>query len=126
MMIQVFLEHWATGVIAGGPTKRNDPKSLPEGPLPPNGVFDNRTLAWIFYYQLRTWHDTSLITGKVTPAAADGSDLNGRHTLLYLELQLLAPSSNGQLTGFDSQMFLDLSKDPTVPSELVQALKTAK
>jgi len=119
MMVQVFLQHWRTDVI-GESTKRINANSVSQGPLPPNGSFDNRTLAWIFWYQLSNWRDTSLITGKITPAAADGSDLNGTHTLLHLELQLMNPDANGNFAG---KMFLDMSKDPDVPRDLVAALK---
>ena len=142
MLIQYMLQVWAmldhavgySGVMTGpgkvwGPdgnvSVRHSvsPKSLREGTLPANGVFDNRTLAWIYYYQLLNWHDTSLITGKVTPAAPDGSSLDGRSTLMRLNLQIGAPDNNGNF----AKEFVDITLDSAyAPAELAQALKVAK
>jgi hypothetical protein len=121
MMVQYFLQNWR--INKGETVHRVNPNAVPQRPLPATGAFDNRTLAWIFWYQLTNFADTSSITGKVTPAAQDGSDLTGRHTLLHLELQLLDPDANGKtFTSDNSKMFLDLSTDPTAPRELVAAL----
>ena len=101
------------------------PPHTPEGALPPNGAFDNRTLAWIFWYQLYSFgrlNQTSLITGKVTPAAEDGSSLHGIHTLLYMEGQMLDVDSGELKRGW----FFDLSTDPNVPRELADALKNPR
>ncbi|MGB6941963.1 MAG: hypothetical protein WBE37_06190 [Bryobacteraceae bacterium] len=127
MMVQVFLQRWDTIFFWTGSRDVviQRPAYRPEGALPPNGAFDNRTLAWIFWYQLYTFgglNQASLISGKVTPAAADGSSLLGIHTLLYLEGQMLDEDS-GELK---RNWFFDLSTDPNVPRDLVDALKNPR
>jgi hypothetical protein len=101
-----------------------NPKSLREGGLPVTGVYDNRTLAWIFNYQLINWQETSQITGKVTPAASDGSSLNERHTLLRLNLQIGAPDTSGKF----AKEFVDINLEEVsyAPADLRQALKDAR
>src|SRR4029077_5730134 len=66
MLIQFMLLAWATGAQYGIGEHRAATAALPIGPLPANGAFDNRLLAWIFHYQLVAWkNDVAGITGKV-------------------------------------------------------------
>ena len=123
MLIQYLLQVWALNYEPGvSHLTRPKLKALRLDPLPMNGAYDNQTLAWIFYYQLANFHDKGLYTGKVTPAASDGSSLDGRHTLMLLNLQFAAPGNHDEL----SKEFNDLSSDPLAPSELILAVKDSR
>ncbi len=89
------------------------------GQLPINGVWGNRTLAWIFHFQLDFFHmDEAAITGKISPIRADGSSFaDTRHTLLKL---------NAYAKGTFAQVYDNLASAPGVPQELAQALKQAR
>jgi len=114
MLIQVMLLIWATERKSGSLGSPNSPNALDIGNLPLDGVFDNRVQAWIYYYQLYHYHErVAAMTGKIVPAAADGSSLGDRfHTLLHLNSQL-GPS-------------VDLASRPATPRDLALALKVAK
>lgn len=127
MLVQYLFSTWKNYVEEFGFGTKTHQASIEFGSLPATGHFDNRTLAWIFYFQLRFFRDDiRLITGKVPPVRLDAS-LNGQRDMLVLLNMLVAnPHKDGSLVSQTSKWWLDLSAAPGVPAELASALRQAK
>ena len=114
MLVQALLFANQRG-IEGGCGSLDDKQTQTLGPLEANGKFDNRTLAWIFHYQLASYgRNAAMITGRVEPLAPSGS-----------------PPSGGMLADLNVNVlqiwpeFRDVTKAP-LPPELAAALKVRK
>ena len=114
MLVQALLFANQRG-IEGGCGSLDETQTQTLGPLERNGRFDNRTLAWIFHYQLVTYgRDAAMITGRVVPLPGLG-----------------LPPTGGMLADLNVNVlqiwpeFRDVTKAP-LPPELAAALKVRK
>ena len=114
MMVQVLLFANQRG-LEFNVGSLDEKQTIALGPLEPNGMFDNRTLAWIFHYQLVTYgRDAAMITGRVVPLPGLG-----------------LPPTGGMLADLNVNVlqiwpeFRDVTKAP-LPPELAAALKVRK
>jgi hypothetical protein len=115
MLVQVLLFANQRG-IEGGCGSLDDKQTQALGPLEPNGKFDNRSLAWIFHYQLASYgRNAAMITGRVEPLAQLGSTPTGNTMLADVNVNVLQiwPA------------FRDVTKAP-LPGELAAALRARK
>ena len=120
MLVQYMLRKWIETSLWVG----NFPRGYQFRNLAVSGLFDNRVLAWIFFFQLTccsAWgHDAGSLTGKIEPIRDIGSTTGS--TMIELNVQL-----GGFTPGkpFNS-LWLNMADASDMPMQLSSALKKAR